>query len=248
MARFIFPSLSRPDIGYSAGESVDWNSYHMDERYRIDSWCGEFKTYGDGLTQHSTEYCAMKENMADYLASLAEWLYDHPDDVEDVASRFGHTFFSTNMRFYAGIKYHDDKRQWYNVAEQKVTTSASKQHDKRWLEVPEWANGSATAVFRLVCQDYWSNLTKYAFANDLSDMADRKDVDFYVCYTFASSVCGFCGKDETVDGCVPIDTAALRYAYRAIMAICDAYRNRLSVQTNLRNYKNRACKELALAE
>ena len=51
--------------------------------------------------------------------------------------------------FLAKIQYRDDKRQNFSRSERKVTTSEKARHDKRFIEVPSWANGSFRNVVSL---------------------------------------------------------------------------------------------------
>ena len=54
------------------------------------------------------------------------------------------------IRFALSLKRTDGKRAYYNLDEQKVSRADSKAHDKRWEEVPEWADGSVSSAFRIL--------------------------------------------------------------------------------------------------
>jgi hypothetical protein len=243
MSRIVFRSLGNQNIAYTAhDDSVDnWHSYWKDQHHRIGGWCGQFDTYGDGLTQHSPETPVRKENMADYLASLAQHLLDNPESIEVVSRKFGCGANVRFVRFMAGVRFNEKKPQFYNRSELKVTSSASKRHDRRWEEVPSWADGSADALWRLTYQDYWSTLERYCAAHALYELAQDENIGTYIPHYFPPSVCGFQtghGKDD--ERGVPCDTAALRDAYRACSAIIESYWSRMNCETCLRNYGNRA--------
>ena len=51
--------------------------------------------------------------------------------------------------FLGKIQYRDDKRQYFSRSERKVTTSEKARHDKRFIEVPSWANGSFRNIVSL---------------------------------------------------------------------------------------------------
>jgi hypothetical protein len=51
------------------------------------------------------------------------------------------------------VLYKEGKYQWFSKEDFKVSTAPSKRHDKRWEEVPQWADGSVASIYRLI-SDY----------------------------------------------------------------------------------------------
>lgn len=143
-------------------------------------WAAMYQTYGHGIVQHSGEWPVQREFMADFLASLATHLEAEPDDVEIVSRHWPVRNRLTPTRdilFLAGIKYRDDKRQWYTLRENKVSSAEKYRHDKRWNEVPEFANGSLQAVCNMMDTSYCEMLKRYAI--HLHVAAVMNDHDLY---------------------------------------------------------------------
>jgi hypothetical protein len=182
-----------------------------------------FQTYGDGLTQHAPSTPALKEDMADYLASLASWLVNNPGDIEEVR-RFYDPIQRRKVLFAATIK-HKDKRQWYSMVEEKVSSADSRRHDRRWNEVPDWANGSAEAIFRLCLADHWGTLERYQAALQIESMAHDGSLDCWCPYDFAKKMIGYEGE-----------STALKHAYGACRNLAESVACRRQADSCLQSY------------
>lgn len=149
-----FPSVLNPDkFGYEwTNDSMTfwdtaWNSGRI-----LHMSAGSYETYGDGGCQHTPLVACSYRQTTDYCLSLARFLLANPT----VEARIGHHLFEPLLRdgvlFLAGVVYREDKRQWFNLVERKVSSAESRQHDKRWFQVPSWADGtvaSAVGLFNL---------------------------------------------------------------------------------------------------
>ena len=66
--------------------------------------------------------------------------------------------------------YDENKRRYYSKGDHKVSSSASKAHDRRWEQIPSWANGGVESVYRLALPDFglpW--IARYATADFVRD-------------------------------------------------------------------------------
>ena len=183
-----FASIAQADMGYLAAQSWDslWDAcYRLGSGNFVALWAGQFKTYGDGLIQHEYERPATLENMADYLASLTRYLFEHPehcavlqswpDDVSTQAVLFAHS-----------VRYRDGKPMFYSREERKVSASESKRHDRRWELVPDWADGTVKSCARLLQTDglhgaldlfHWADcITDVLYAYEGSSWGVARDV------------------------------------------------------------------------
>jgi hypothetical protein len=119
-------------------------------------WAWMYETYGDGLTQHSGEWRVQKEHIIDFCASLAEYLVRlDPAERDAVAAEFRFKWPEEtpekDMEFAYSIRYNSEKPyRYYNLRERKVSSAESKQYDKRWQRIPDWADGSPMAMARLI--------------------------------------------------------------------------------------------------
>jgi hypothetical protein len=175
MAYFRFKSRTRPNIVYTFTSD---SMAHWDRAYRmngvISRHFAEYDTYGDGDTQHTPESVCHKMNLEDLLASLAFDLTENADHIEMFAeshcwpTRY-RTYSERDIRFALSVKYpkqkedaYITKRAYYSVKEGKTSTSESKQYDKRWQVVPEWADGSIESAYQLLYQDHYDLLESIA--------------------------------------------------------------------------------------
>lgn len=165
-----FASLSAKNIGYVVGTDSDWD---FSSHTRACDWAKQYDTYGDGMTQHSNTYAVPLTNLGDFLASLATYLLssDASDkDFETVAHKWPYpryNFTKQKIMFLQALRPKEGKKIYYNLGDCKVSTSDSKRHDKRWYEVPDWADGSCESIYALAFTidlrtDYHDTLTKYA--------------------------------------------------------------------------------------
>jgi len=168
MERLIFPSLAKPEkTGYmwiKDGWDVSWRfDRHRDTL--IDNACW-FDTYGDGMVQHSHEAPLARSEALDYVASLASALV--ANHSEDALACVEHNWPHPKQQigrdlivFAQGLRYKEDKRRYYNKCDRKVSAAESKRHDKRWDEVPSWADGSIKSVLALVNAEFNKPLETY---------------------------------------------------------------------------------------
>ena len=131
-----------------------WDSFRNANR-PLDVHIGVFETYGDGTTQHSGEWPANNEQFTDFCLSFAQWLLNASREqykAMEIHSRdsIGIKKVAPDLIDFLGkIQYRDDKRQYFSRSERKVTTSEKARHDKRFIEVPSWANGSFRNIVSL---------------------------------------------------------------------------------------------------
>jgi hypothetical protein len=153
----VIPSiLNGEKIAYKVHSHFDdlWDAFRRANR-PLDVHIGAYDTYGDGTTQHSNEWPANNEQFTDFCLSFARWLLNaSPEEFKGTGL---HSRDSIGIKavapdlidFLGKIQYRDDKRQYFSRSERKLTTSEKARHDKRFLEVPSWANGSFRNVVGL---------------------------------------------------------------------------------------------------
>ena len=175
-----FLSLNHP---LETGYLIDSNpEYVYGAAKSAVSWARKYDTYGDTITQHSGNQILQVCDMEDFFASLATYLMsggeegaDRREHMEMVADCWPRNseISSERIIFLAGLRQKDDKKTYYSSIDNKVSGSEGKRHDKRWSEVPDWADGSPAAVYRLAFdtegRDHRDNLTRYALYDEMRD-------------------------------------------------------------------------------
>lgn len=169
----IFASLTRSDVAYAVekAESFRDNGYYKWPSHYLQSEIVEFPTYDDGLTQHGCCSSVAVENFVDCLASMARYLFHHPEDMEQVENIWPNRDYKKDIAFAASIKYDAEKTRYYSMQEMKVSASDKKRHDRRYEMVPEWADGSLQSIFRLLTLDwsYQGVITRFDLYRQIKD-------------------------------------------------------------------------------
>lgn len=146
-----FPSVLNPTkVGY------EWTNDSMtfwDTAYHsvgvLHCSAGFYETFGDGNCQHTPLTACRANQMTDFCLSLARYLLANPaEEFQTYALQLKPCSRETVL-FLAGINYKEAKRQWFNLTDNKLSTSDSKRHDKRWHEVPSWADGTVASAIQL---------------------------------------------------------------------------------------------------
>ena len=166
---FRFESLTRDGIGYawsSDYHSFD-NGYFNQPGRCIAPEANEFQTYNDGMIQHSPLWCVSSDNIQDFLVSLLIFLKGchGTEELETVSQRWPNDDISRDrVKFYESLKYDPEKykQTLYNNETMKKSNAESKRHDRRWEEIPNFADGSFMAVFRFFLESHNSALDRYA--------------------------------------------------------------------------------------
>lgn len=114
-----------------------------------------FETFGDGLTQHSGDWCPQwGADFNDVCLSLASAVLADPSD-QIWNSLFMCTdggISDTEIRWALGVKHSEKVLRFYSVSERKVT-SADKRHDRRYERVEPWCDGTPEAAFMILVKD-----------------------------------------------------------------------------------------------
>lgn len=161
-----FKSLTTNQHAYAWGSGDRPGSLDNSTLAAFDAW--QFDVLGDGMTQHSPMYAVRMHNAMDFLYSLAAFLLEHPEEAD--LSMWPNRYNSKDFAFAVKVKYREDKRQWYSMQESKVSSAESKRNDRRWEEIPSWADGTFDSAFRLLtCDRYHTPLARLAVLVSLSD-------------------------------------------------------------------------------
>jgi len=139
-----FKSIKNDQIGYAWG----WDSDLLN-RGNVSWDAHQFVTFGDGMVQHSPLWLVEPGNTIDFLYSMAEHLLQNPKEIEEAKSGWGYDEATSTISFLASIHWKEGKIRYYSFNELKISSSDSKKYDKRWTEVPQWADGTLASVYRL---------------------------------------------------------------------------------------------------
>jgi hypothetical protein len=154
-----FPSLGDPETAYLLHSSLFANDFGSHDAYRcIAPWAGVNQTYGDGLTQHSPDHCALVDSMGDYLASLTTFCLDPENDeaLEIAASQwksldlYNEAARRVNILKADRIRHKEGKSRYVHARDLSVSSSEAKRYDRRWQEIVPWMDGSVGATFGFV--------------------------------------------------------------------------------------------------
>ena len=180
---------------------------------------GQFDTYGDGDTKHSHTHKLGREQFTDFCLSVARHITENP--LELVHSyEFGMDKISReSYQFLLSVKYDESKRKWFSFSLSKVSTSDTKRYDKRWTEVPTWADGapkSAWQLYRFVRESSGSLLERYSILERFRELAGGCFYGQDECETWIAELKGdhqqaYRALEAAVRG-----ASALEYAKRAI--------------------------------
>ena len=160
-----FASIAYPSKYAYLYDTGYYSDGPVNEHFRM------YETYGDGLTQHSSDWALQPEYIGDYLISLATAMLK--DDELAAAARYQfNRDDKAKIEFAASIIYKaDDTHTWrekkdryFSMEEKRITTSANRQYDKRYEKVTSRQDGTPLAIMNLVCPEYAGTLDKLAIA------------------------------------------------------------------------------------
>ena len=159
-----FPSIAQPEsIGFAFNTQVSFTNEQTSGYFRA------YKTFGDGETQHSGDWSVGTDALADYLTSLTQaMLKDDALALSAVSAltmepslaaiQFAASLICKPSDLDGGIK-----RRFWSLEQLRVSSSASKQHDKRYVAFAEWMDGSPKAILRILTPDYASPFLSYCY-------------------------------------------------------------------------------------
>lgn len=167
--RHQFKSVSRSVVyTVESRPATDKHDYYMSPRSYVHEHVFEYETYGDGMTPHSPTYLTSANNTDDFMISFLHYVKSirHSDDLEPMFSacrlvwhsQFDSTFSKEKWEFFSKLRYNENKTQYFNEREMKVSTRDKLCYDKRWERVDERHNGSFHSLVNSVCPIHYSFL------------------------------------------------------------------------------------------
>jgi len=131
-----------------------YDSQAWDAKAPIESHFRMYETYGDGLCQHSGDWSVPLEHLADYLASLAEVMLTDDELARDLYHAIWKRPDAKHIAWAASVIYkapkdgeYTSKRKYFSATQMKISSSPSKQYDKRYEEVREIHDGSPNSIY-----------------------------------------------------------------------------------------------------
>jgi hypothetical protein len=196
-----------------------------------------YQTYGDGLVQHSGDWTVTREYWTDFLASLATAMMADEELVEHLVFEFSRGPRREEIEFAAGVvfkgsvsldgtvgAYCEKKTRYYSAELKQLTASPAKEHDKRYVKVEPWNDGSPMAIYRMLLPSYAKSLGAFAWAEAIHDWAMATEGQY-----MQLSACVLEWTKDT-------DTARqMRDAWLACKSLAEAYQKRCQAQAALGN-------------
>ena len=238
-----FPSIQHPtEYGYSYDSDAYDYKAEVDQHFRM------YQTYNDGLTQHSGDWAITREYMGDYLAGLATAMLSDNELLENARWRFHCPSNVSAVAFCASVVFkprpgdedvslsyrREAKPRYYSIEECKITTSASKQYDKRYHLVEATHDGSVGAIYRMLVPEYANALDRYALAELIRDWCFNGDQSDKRPYFYGSSAEFLWEKDPAMTGKKAQD---LWHAFNACTSLFRSYELRSQAETALNNIR-----------
>ena len=245
MARsYRFASLMRPsEIAYTFNTDCMalWDSAYRTTQ-PLCLHAGRYATLGDGMIQHAPEVACTVGDFADYLASFTAWLLDaeiSEDEKRTIASSFSREIPSDRqIAFALSLKYEEGKPAWYSCEDRKVSRAESRQHDRRWEKVSDWADGTPEAAYRLLAPSKGGIVTvldRFAVAQAVIDYLQRAE-DRYGWH--ACKMIGIVGDDEYGHG-----IGRFRDAYKIASYAIEAIRAGDNARGSLDCFRTNYCRK-----
>lgn len=227
-----FASIAHPtEYGYA----YDTDAYNYDAP--VEPHFRMYQTYGDGIVQHSGDWPVTWQYFADYCASLAAAMLADEDMTNHLRFTFGSCRVSDKaFSFAASVVFKpvsaeepwEKKTRYFSISEQKVSSNPAKKYDKRYQRVEYWCDGSANAIYRMVCPDYAGGLDKYHIAAALYDWTHAEDSRPWMPRPSEFLKLTENDLDKSV---------AIENAWDACVSICRAYNARCTAKSALDNYR-----------
>ena len=220
------------EFGY-AYDSQAWTSNApIESHFRV------FHTYGDSQVQHSPDWSVTVEELADYLASLAQAMQSDDELARDLFYTIWRRPSDKEIAFAASVIFKapaDDKgwnrkRVYFSPKEMKISKSPAKEHDKRYFEVTDAHDGSAKSIYRILIGEYSDGLQKYITAEAIREWTQANDGPWM---ELPAEFLGWFKDDRDQRE----KSRHLRDAYEACKNITESYRLRANVESSLANYK-----------
>jgi hypothetical protein len=227
------PLAHSDEFGYAYdSQAMDFNAPFLDH-FRI------YHTYGHDLVQHSPDWSVTVDQAADYLASLAEAMKDDQELLEAVRFHISRRPSRKEIEFAASIKWKEDSKvRYFSVAEQRISSSDSKRHDKRYQEIGSQCDGTAQSIFRILVREYAAGLERYCYAHAIREWClengsndDRPYMQLPGLFMnwFKSPA----GRDKREEA------QRINDGYEACWYLVQASYNRAAAEAAIRNYQNK---------
>lgn len=110
---------------------------------------GKYETMGDGECAHTPTYRIGAADFTDFCLSVAAHIVAHPDTKVHGYQLGLKQVDRATYDFLLSVKHSEKDRKWFSLQLKKVSKDDNKRHDKRWLEVPSWADGTPKAAHDL---------------------------------------------------------------------------------------------------
>jgi hypothetical protein len=221
-----FPSLQHPDkYAYKYDSHPDGYQGTVHCNFRV------YETFGDGQCQHSPDWPIARNLMADYLASLATVMLEDTQLIDNTHYLIDCGPNQNQIAFAASVvhKESDDgyqKRRYCSLSELKVSSSASKEHDRRYERIQPWCDGSPDSIYRILIPASPIDLQRYAYAESIRQWIHANAPKLYMPLTAEFLKWG--DRDAAHQ---------LRHAYAACLSIIRSYRLRGEAITHLANIR-----------
>lgn len=223
------------EFGYSY-DSEAWTAQApINARFRM------YKTYGDGLTQHSGDWAVTSEYFADYMVSLTQAMLGDSELAKELhyllvrSPRDEAIAFAASIEFKPaeGCTMYEKKPRYFSISEKKVTSSDSKQYDKRYSKVESFHDGSPSAIYAMILPDCADGLERYQWATAIYHWT--MDNERQGRYMQLPAV--FLQWTDDSD-----KAREMRDAFEAAWNVVESYRLRSAAETSVSQFERRASK------
>lgn len=141
---FKFKNLFQREWAFEINSNY-WKAYSP-----ISSRLVQYQTYDDFPTQHSPECAVPEEQFFEFVVSIASVLPQMDEaQVKLLSGMLGTEPWIEEIRFLLSVRYKSQKRLYYSVSQRRVSGSQELRHDRRYDEVPEYADGDVANAIRL---------------------------------------------------------------------------------------------------
>ena len=187
-----------------------------------------YETYGDGQCQHSPARPITREFMADYLASIATAMLDDAELIDAAGYIIDCGPNQARIAFAASVLYKPSdssysKTRYFSIEEQKISSSSSKQHDRRYEPIAAWCDGTPGAIQQMLLRSIPDDLRRYACAYAIREwVLTSTKLDMPLVGQFLNW-----GDREMAN--------ELRHAYGACLAVIHSQSLRSQALTHLQN-------------